>query len=124
MDKSAIQNQLWYIIAKEQYMKPLLQSEIITEEVYNEVLENLYNEFDVWRYSRIQNPSVEFRKKKRETRNNLLEQNPGYISLTELARSKPQKSTGYTIQMWLRDSGTVDFLCGKINTMKNFFLCR
>lgn len=110
MDKSAIQNQLWYIIAKEQYMKPLLQSEIITEEVYNEVLENLYNEFDVWRYSRIQNPSVEFRKKKRETRNHLLEQNPGYISLTELARSKPQKSTGYTIQMWLRDSGTVDFL--------------
>lgn len=58
----------------------------------------------------IQNPSVEFRKKKRETRNHLLEQNPGYISLTELARSKPQKSTGYTIQMWLRDSGTVDFL--------------
>lgn len=110
MDKSAIQNQLRYIIAKEQYMKPLLQSEIITEEVYNEVLENLYDEFEVWRYSRIQNPSVEFRKKKREVRNNLLAQNPGYISLTELARSKPQKSTGYTIQMWLRDSGTVDFL--------------
>ena len=110
MDKSAIQNQLRYIIAKEQYMKPLLQSEIITEEVYNEVLENLYDEFEVWRYSRIQNPSVEFRKKKREVRNDLLEQNPGYISLTELARSKSQKSTGYTIQMWLKDSGTVDFL--------------
>ena len=110
MDKSAIQNQLQYIIAKEQYMKPLLENEIITEEVYNEVLENLYEEFEVWRYSRIQNPSVEFRKKKREVRNDLLEQNPGYISLTELARSKPQKSTGYTIQKWLRDSGTVDFL--------------
>ena len=82
MDKSAIQNQLRYIIAKEQYMKPLLQSEIITEEVYNEVLEILYDEFEVWRYSRIQNPSVEFRKKKRELRNNLLAQNPGYISLT------------------------------------------
>ncbi len=110
MNKSAIQNQLRYIIAREQYMKPLLQNEIITEEVYNEVLENLYNEFEVWRYSRIQNPGVEFRKKKRDVRNDLLEKNPGYISLTELARSKPQKSTGYTIQMWLRDSGTVDFL--------------
>ena len=110
MSKSTIQNQLRYIIAKEQYMKPLLENEIITEEVYNEVLENLYNEFEVWRYSRIQNPSVEFRKKKREARNDLLEQNPGYISLTELARSKPQKSTGYTIQKWLRDSGTVEFL--------------
>lgn len=110
MDKSAIQNQLRYIIAKEQYMTPLLENEIITEEVYNEVLVNLYDEFEVWRYSRIQNPSVEFRKTKRETRNDLLERNPGYISLTELARSKPQKSTGYTIQMWLRDSGTVDFL--------------
>ncbi len=110
MNKSAIQNQLRYIIAKEQYMKPLLEHEIITEEVYNEVLENLYDEFEVWRYSRIQNPSVEFRKKKREARNNLLEQNPGYISLTELARSKPQKSTGYIIQRWLRNSGTVDFL--------------
>ena len=110
MNKSAIQNQLRYIVAREQYMKPLLENGDISEEVYNEVLENLYNEFDVWRYSRIQNPSVEFRKKKREVRNDLLEQNPGYISLTELARSKPQKSTGYTIQMWLRDIGTVDFL--------------
>ena len=110
MNKSAIQNQLRYIIAKEQYMKPLLENDIITEEVYNEVLENLYDEFEVWRFNRIQNPGTEFRKKKRETRNNLLEQNPGYISLTELARTKSQKSTGYTIQMWLRDSGTVDFL--------------
>ena len=110
MDKSAIQNQLRYIIAKEQYMKPLLENEIITEEVYNEVLENLYDEFEVWRYNRIQNPGIEFRKKKRESKRNLAEQNPGYISLTELARSKPQKSTGYTIQMWLRDSRTVDFL--------------
>ncbi|MBQ7950648.1 MAG: KilA-N domain-containing protein, partial [Clostridia bacterium] len=110
MDKSAIQNQLQYIIAKEQYMKPLLENEIITEEVYNEVLENLYDEFEVWRYNRIQNPGIEFRKKKRESKRNLAEQNPGYISLTELARSKPQKSTGYTIQMWLRDSCTVDFL--------------
>ena len=40
----------------------------------------------------------------------MAEQNPGYISLTELARSKSQKSTGYTIHMWLRDGGTVDFL--------------
>ena len=47
MSKSAIQKQLQYIIAKEQYMKPLLENGAITEEVYNEVLENLYNEFKV-----------------------------------------------------------------------------
>ena len=110
MDKSTIQNQLQYIIAREQYMKPLLKNEIISEEVYNEVLENLYDELEVWKYNRIQNPGVEFRKKKREIKKTLAEQNPGYISLTELARSKSQKSTGYTIQMWLRDGGTVDFL--------------
>ena len=110
MSKSAIQNQLRYIIAREQYMKPLLKNEIISEEVYNEVLENLYDELEVWKYNRIQNPGIEFRKKKREIKSTLAEQNPGYISLTELARSKSQKSTGYTIQMWLRDSGTVDFL--------------
>ena len=110
MDKSAIQNQLQYIIAREQYMKPLLKNEIISEEVYNEALENLYDELEVWKYNRIQNPGVEFRKKKRGIKNTLAEQNPGYISLTEIARSKSQKSTGYTIQMWLRDSGTVDFL--------------
>lgn len=110
MDKSAIQNQLRYIIAREQYMKPLLKNEIISEEVYNEVLENLYDELEVWKYNRIQNPGVEFRKKKREIKSTLAEQNPGYVSLTELARNKSQKSTGYTIQMWLRDSGTVDFL--------------
>ena len=53
MSKSTIQNQLRYIIAKEQYMKPLLENDIITEEVYNEVLENLYDEFEVWRFNRI-----------------------------------------------------------------------
>lgn len=110
ISKSAIQNQLRYIIAREQYMKPLLENEIITEEVYNEVLENLYDEFKVWRYNRIQNPGIEFRKKKIEANKKLAERNPGYVSLTELARTKSQKSTGYTIQMWLRDSGTVDFL--------------
>ena len=110
MSKLAIQNQLRYVIAREQYMKPLLKNEIISEEVYNEVLENLYDEMEVWKYNRIQNPGIEFRKKKREMKNTLAEQNPGYISLTELARNKSQKSTGYTIQMWLRDRGTVDFL--------------
>ena len=110
MNKSAIQNQLRYIIAREQYMKPLLENEIITEEVYNEVLENLYNDFEVWKHNRIQNPGLEFRKKKRETKIDLSEQNPGYVSLTELARNKTEKTTGYTIQMWLKDSGTVDFL--------------
>lgn len=110
MSKSAIQNQFRYIIAREQYMKPLLENEIITEEVYNEVLENLYDEFEVWRYNRIQNPGIEFRKKKIEANKNLAERNPRYVSLTKLARTKSQKSTGYTIQMWLRDSGTVDFL--------------
>ncbi len=110
MSKSAIQNQLRYIIAREQYMKPLLKNEIISEEVYNEVLENLYDELEVWKYNRIQNPGIKFRKKKREIKSTLAEQNPGYVSLTELARNKSQKSTGYTIQMWLRDSGSVDFL--------------
>ena len=110
MDKSAIQKQLRYIIAREQYMKPLLENEIISEEVYNEVLENLYDELEVWKYNRIQNPGIEFRKKKREIKSTLAEQNPGYVSLTELARNKSQNSTSYTIQMWLRDSGTVDFL--------------
>ena len=42
MNKSAIQNQLRYVIANKQYLKPLLESGEISEEVYNEVLENLY----------------------------------------------------------------------------------
>ena len=66
MNKSVIQKQHHYIIAKEQYMKPLLEKGVITEEVYNEVLENLYNDLEVWRYNRIKDPGVEVRKKKRE----------------------------------------------------------
>ena len=65
MNKLAVQNQLRYIIAREQYMKPLPEKEIITEEVYNEALENLYDEFEIWRYNRLQNPSIEFRKKEK-----------------------------------------------------------
>ena len=121
MDKSAIQNQLRYIIAREQYMKPLLAKKVISEEVYNEVLENLYNEFKIWRYNRIQNPCTEFRKKKKELKINLAEQNPEFVSLTELARNITNKSTGYTIQMWLRDSGTVDFLTLWENKHNNKF---
>lgn len=110
MNKSAIQNQLHYIIAKEQYMKPLLKNEIISEEVYNEVLENLYNNLEIWRYNKIQNPSIEFNKKKRDRKTGLSARYPEYVSLTELAREKIKKSTGYTIQMWLREKNTVDFL--------------
>lgn len=109
MNKSAVQKQLQYIIAKEQYMKPLLENGNISEEVYNEVLENLYNDLEVWKYNRIKDPGVEFRKKKREERIDLAEENPGYISLTELARSKTEKSSGYVIQMWLREKNTIDF---------------
>ena len=71
-----------------------MENQIITEEVYNEVLENLYNEFEVWRHNRIQNPSTEFRKKKREVKNNLLEQNPGYICAipTKMDTEKLQKT--------------------------------
>ena len=49
MSKSAIQNQLQYVIANEQYLKPLLNSGKISIEVYNEVLENLYNECELWK---------------------------------------------------------------------------
>ncbi len=110
MNKSAIQNQLHYIIAKEQYMKPLLKNEIISEGVYNEVLENLYNNLEIWRYNKIQNPSIKFNKKKRERKTGLSARYPEYVSLTELARGKIEKSTGYTIQMWLREKNTIDFL--------------
>ncbi len=47
-------------------MRTLLGKDIIREEVYNEILENLYDEFQVWRYNRIQPPGVKFRKKKIE----------------------------------------------------------
>lgn len=110
MNKSAVQKQLQYIIAKEQYMKPLLENGDISEEVYNEVLENLYNDLEVWRYNRIKDPGVVVRKKKREERIDLAEQNPGYICLTDLSRSKMEKSPGYTVQAWLREKNTIDFL--------------
>lgn len=58
MNKSAIKNQILYVVAKEQYMKPLLEDEYISEEVYNSVLKNLYDELEVWRHNRIQNPGI------------------------------------------------------------------
>ena len=41
MNKSAIKNQILYVVAKEQYMKPLLEDEYISEEVYNDILMRL-----------------------------------------------------------------------------------
>ena len=99
MNKSAIKNQVLYVVAKEQYMKPLLEDEYISEEVYNDVLKNLYDELEVWRHNRIQHPSI-----------SLSEQYSDYVSLTELARNRTDKWTGYIIQSWLRDKNTVDFL--------------
>lgn len=110
MSKSAIQNQLWYIVANEQYLKPLLENEKISEEVYNEVLEKLYNEFEIWKYSKIRNPSIEVNKKKLESKHDLAEQNPGFVSLTGMARNTGDKSPGYVIQSWLRAETTIKFL--------------
>ena len=44
--------------------------------MYNEVLEKLYNEFEIWKYSKIRNPSIEVNKKKLESKHDLAEQNP------------------------------------------------
>lgn len=110
MDKSLIQKQLQYIFAKEQYLKPLFENGLISEEVSDEILKNLYDDFEVWRCNKIKNPSIKINRQKRKINNDLSEQNPGYVSLTELAKRKSKKSTGYTIQTWLRDSKTIDFL--------------
>ena len=110
MSKSAIQNQLQYVIANEQYLKPLLNSGKISIEVYNEVLENLYNECELWKFGKIKNPRVEFNKKKRETKQTIAKQNPGYISLTELSKGCRDNQAGYIIHSWLRDENTVRFL--------------
>ena len=53
MSKSEIQNQLQYVIANEQYLKPLLNTGKISVEVYNEVLENLYDECELYLVSRL-----------------------------------------------------------------------
>ena len=110
MSKSEIQNQLQYVIANEQYLKPLLNTGKISVEVYNEVLENPYDECELWKYGKIKNPRVEFNKKKRETKQTMASQNPGYISLTELATGCSDNQAGYIIHNWLRNENTVDFL--------------
>lgn len=110
MNKSAIKNQILYVVAKEQYMKPLLEDEYISEEVYNDVLKNLYDELEVWRHNRIQNPGINVSGQSKKSKVRLSEQYSDYVSLTELARNRTDKSTGYIIQNWLRDKNTVNFL--------------
>ncbi|MBR2883950.1 MAG: KilA-N domain-containing protein [Clostridia bacterium] len=110
MSKSEIQNQLQYVIANEQYLKPLLNAGKISVEVYNEVLENLYDECELWKYGRMKNPRVEFNKKTREPKQTMANQKPGYISLTELAKGCSDSQAGYIIHSWLRDENTVNFL--------------
>lgn len=110
MGKSAIQKQFRYVVANEQYLKPLLKNGKISEEVYNKALENLYNEYEIWKYGKIRNPSIEVKKKKSESKHNLAEQNPGFVSLTDLARNYNDNSPGYIVQIWLRDETTIRFL--------------
>ena len=122
MGKSAIQKQFRYVVANEQYLKPLLKNGKISEEVYNKVLENLYNEYEIWKYGKIRNPSIEVKKKKSESKHNLAEQNPGFVSLTELARNYNDNSPGYIIQSWLRAETTVKFLSLWERNHNNIFL--
>ncbi len=91
-------------------MKPLLEDEYISEEVYNDVLKNLYDELEVWRHNRIQNPGINVLIQSKKSKVRLSEQYSDYVSLTELARNRTDKSTGYIIQNWLRDKNTVNFL--------------
>ena len=122
MGKSAIQNQFRYVVANEQYLKLLLKNGKISEEVYNKVLENLYNEYEIWKYGKIRNPSIEVKKKKSESKYNLAEQNPGFVSLTDLARNYNDNSPGYIIQSWLRAETTVKFLSLWERNHNNIFL--
>ena len=122
MGKSAIQNQFRYVVANEQYLKLLLKNGKISEEVYNKVLENLYNEYERWKYGKIRNPSIEVKKKKSESKHNLAEQNPGFVSLTDLARNYNDNSPGYIIQSWLRAETTVKFLSLWERNHNNIFL--
>ncbi len=110
MSKSKLKNQIRYVIANEQYLKPLLEQGRISEEMYNETLECLYDEYSVWQSSIATRPMVQVRKKKRELKKTLSDENPGYISLTELARLNADKSTEYCIQCWLRDKNTISYL--------------
>ncbi|MBQ6907597.1 MAG: KilA-N domain-containing protein [Clostridia bacterium] len=110
MSKSAIQNQIKYIIANEQYLKPLLERGAINEEVYSKTLGGLYECYEIWRSRKIHNPSIEYNRKKREPKFNLKEQNPEYVSLTDMSRKYTDKAPGYVIQSWMRDNNTINFL--------------
>ncbi len=110
MSKSKLKNQIRYIIANEQYLKPLLEQGRISEEVYNETLESLYDEYAVWQTGTIVNPKIQVHKRKREAKRTLSGEHPGYISLTELAKLDSDKTTGYTVQSWLRDNNTISYL--------------
>ena len=110
MRKSKLKNQIRYIIANEQYLKPLLEQGRISEEVYNETLESLYDEYAVWQTGTIIHPKIQVHKRQREQKNNLSDEHPGYLSLTELAKLNSSITTGYTVQSWLRDNNTISYL--------------
>lgn len=105
-----MKNRFKYIIAKEQYLNPLLETGRISMEVYNEVIEGLYNEYEIWKTNNTETSVIKLSREKINEKQDFLSVNPDFINITNIAKNYSQKSSEHLIQEWLRDKRTIEFL--------------
>lgn len=96
---------LWtYTISKEKIFKRLVENNILTQEIANEVLELMYTQLNI-------NFDPNFKPSPIGEKMRLHKVDyDAKVSLTEIARNKNKQNPGYLVQSWMRNDGTVEFL--------------
>ena len=110
MPSSEISNHATYLFAREQYLKGLLNAEIITKSQFEKMDRFIYDRLNI---SEIESYSQSIRTAPHiDIPSSGAEQKSakGFVSLTDLARQYNRESPGYVIQSWIRDPNTFELL--------------
>jgi hypothetical protein len=112
-EKPGVKNYVQYTMIKNVYLK-LLKQELITQAEFDRALEYAYDKYKIAEAEKVLSDS-KFHKEKKEYHSKPVpqtseRQDDDYVSLTDTVRQYNESNPGYTIQSWLRNDKTIEFL--------------
>jgi len=117
MPTTEISNHAIYVIAREQYLKGLLELDILTQEQFEQMDRFMYKRLNISEIENYSYPTQDISpvntlrsKDKQQTTQVLPKPDSGYVSLTDMARQYNNENPGYVIQSWIRNPNTFELL--------------
>lgn len=96
---------IWtYEISVEKVLKRLVEKDIFTQEQADEYSAKMFEQLNLDKIPGVRLSSIGRKMRSPESSFNI------FVSLTDIAREKDNKSPGYLVQCWMRSSNTVEYL--------------